>query len=480
MYHIEDLKKFMRCPRYYFQSRNDNPSFKHYLRSDESTIDLLVKHLHIDNYFRGVAGDNNDRFIKERGNYQWLVKTRFQIDNLRIRIPIMHKVNDAYDIYFMYNGTSVKDLDLFYYRIVIEVLRILDIDINNVYLAYINSEYVFHDSLNVDELFIITDYYKGKKLIDIFEEEILDFKEIISRIESTRLDSYMPKKTRTCHLRNMCPYYFNCFKEEENLPNDSILTLVSSQYKDQMYKAGIKHLKDVDLNLLEGNRLQYSQILASKNGGEYVCKYGLRKWLERLDNRPISFIDFEWDTYLVPQYEGMKPLNVLPFEFVLYVLDEKGELNHYSFLGKGDSRREFAEGLIKYIPKTGPIVAYNAYGAECKRIEELADYFPELKEDLLKIKERFVDLAYPFIEGLLYDTRMQGDFSLKKLVSIVSDYNYKELDINDGMAAVYNWRDIDKGDKDINDKKVMEDLIEYCSLDAYGLYLVYTWLLEQI
>lgn len=480
MYHIEDLKKFMRCPRYYFQSRDENASFRRFLRTDESTTDLLAKHLHIENSYRGVVGDLNDRFFKERGNYQWFIKTRFQIDNLRIRIPIMHKVNDSFDIYFMYNGTSIKDLDLFYYRIIIEVLRILDIDVNNVYLAYINSEYVFHDKLDTDELFIVTDYFKGKKLIDLFEEEILDFKEIINRIESTDLESYVPKKTRTCHLRNMCPYYYNCFKEEENLPNDSILTLVSSQYKDKMYNSGIKLLKDVDLGLLEGNRLQYSQILASRNGGKYVCKYSLKQWLKKLDIRPICFIDFEWDTYLVPQYENMKPLNVLPFEFVLYVLDENDNLNHYSFLGKGDSRKEFVEGLLKYIPSSGPIVAYNAYGAECKRIEELANYFPEYKNELLKINNRFIDLAYPFIEGLIYDTRMQGDFTLKKLVSMVSDYSYKELDIHDGMAAVYNWRDIDKGDKEIDDKKVTEELIKYCSLDAYGLYLVYLWLLKQI
>lgn len=480
MYHIEDLKKFMRCPRYYFQSKDVNSSFRRYLRSDESIIELLAKYLQIKEYYRGLVGDPNERFFKERGNYQWFIKTRLQIDNLRIKIPVMHKVENGYDIYFMYNGTSIKDLDLFYYRIIVEVLRILDIEINNIYLAYINGDYVYHDELNVNELFIITDYYKGQKLINIFEDEILDFKEIINRIESTNLDSYKPKKTRACHSRNICPYYYKCFKEEENLPSDSILTLVSSQYKDKMYNSGIKLLKDVDINLLEGNRLQYAQILASKNGGKYVCTYSLKQWLKKLDKRPISFIDFEWDTYLIPQYDNMKPLNVLPFEFVLYTLDEENNLNRFSFLGKGDCRKEFAEDLIKYLPKEGPIVAYNAYGAECHRIKELADYFPEYRDDLLRINDRFVDLAYPFIEGLIYDIQMEGDFTLKKLVSLVSNYNYHDLDIDNGMSAVFKWRDIDKNNENIDEKKVQDELIEYCSLDAYGLYLVYQWLKKQI
>ena len=82
----------------------------------------------------------------------------------------------------------------------------------------------------------------------------------------------------------------------------------------------------------------------------------------------------------------------------------------------------------------------------------------------------------PFDEGMIYDSRMQGNFTLKKLVDICSDYSYKDLDIDDGMQAVYNWRNIDR--KETSDDKVIRDLEEYCSLDAYGLFLVYKWLIE--
>lgn len=247
-----------------------------------------------------------------------------------------------------------------------------------------------------------------------------------------------------------------------------------------MYRSGIKKLKDVDLNLLEGNRVQYAQIMASKNNGLYVSKYALKNYLDGLKQRPITFLDFEWDTYLIPQYSKMKPLKVLPFEYVIYVLDENDELKHYTFLGKGDCRREFALGLMKYIPKNGPILAYNAYGAECYRIRELAEYFPEYSKELNEINSRFKDLATPFLEGLIYDTRMKGNYSLKSIVDAISDYSYKNLEINNGMNAVYNWRDIDKDSEDVDKEKIISELIEYCSLDAYGLYLVYKWLNEQI
>ena len=480
MYHITDLKKYLKCPRLYFYSKDEVSSFNQYLRSDESLIELLVGFLHVDSYFKGMVGDRNEVFLSNKDKYDWFVKIRFESDEFRIKVPVMHKVDDGlYDVYFVHSGTTIKELDFSYFSLTLEVLKKLNININKVFLAYINKDYVFSNILDKEKLFILVDNINDIDLYDLFIKKIYDFKFIIKCIESTNLNSYLPHKSRVCHTKGLCPYYYECFKEEINLEDDSILTLVSSSNKDIMYKKGIRLLKDVDVSLIDCNRVQYAQIMASKKGGQFVLLYALKNWLSKLEARPITFIDFEWDTYLIPQFNGMKPLDVLPFEFVLYTLDENNNLNKFSFLGKGDCRKEFAQGLIKYIPPTGPIVAYNAYGAECRRINELANYFEEYKDELLNIKYRFVDLAEPFLEGLVYDTRMRGNFTLKKLVSVVSNMDYKNLEINDGMKAVFNWRSIDKGISE-DDDRVKDELIKYCGLDAYGLYLVYKWLLSLI
>ena len=480
MYHIGDLKKFVRCPLLYYLSRDNETSFSQFLRTDESTVNLLKKHLHIDDCFVGETGDDNEAFFKNKDKHEWFINTRFNDAGLRIKVPVIHKDGDKYDLYFIYHGTSIKELDVFYYSINLELINKIGIDIDDVYIATINGDYVFDDCLDTDELFNITDHFKGKRLIDIFSEEMFDYKDIIKRIESTSIDSYSPKKTRTCHLKNICPYYYECFKEEKDLPDDSILSLVSSQYKDDMYKDGIIQLKDADLDRVEGNRLQYAQIKASQNGGLFVDKLALKEFLNNINKRPISFVDFEWDTYLIPRYKGMKALDVIPFEYALYVLDKDSEeLKNYSFVGNGDCRREFLEGLLEKLPKEGPILAYNAYGAECKRLKELEEIYPEYSEQIEDILSRFVDLAIPFLEGIVYDIRMGGNFTLKRLVNVVSNLNYKDLDICDGMDAVYSWRGIDRG-LDVDEQEIVEQLIKYCSLDAYGLYLVYKWLYTLI
>lgn len=478
MYHISDIKKFIRCERLYFLSRDVNSEFKPYLRSDESITELLIQYLKIDKYFLGEKNDTPERVFANIDKYDWFVKARFSDNDLRINIPVIHKNNKEYDLYYFYSNTSLKELDTLTYNIGFNMLNKQGLIINNMYVIYLNPDYMMIDSLDVEKLFICTDEYKGKKIVDVVKKHDFDYESAINKMSNLSLDDVKPVKCKNCKQNGLCDFYSSCF-EEEKIPDDSILTLVCSQYKNEMYDEGITYLKDADLNKIEGNRVQYAQIMASKNGGLFIDKLALGKWLEKINIRPISFIDFEWDRYLVPPYSKMKPMDVLCFEFALYYIDESGHMEHKTFVGKKDCRKEFVEELIKNLPKEGPVLAYNAEGAECLRLKELSEIYPEYRDELYSINDRFIDLATPFIEGLIYDTRMQGNYTLKKLVDMCSDYSYKNLDIYDGMEAVYNWRNIDKGNLE-DETKIINDLKEYCSLDAYGLFLVYKWLIEAM
>jgi len=477
--HISDIKKFVRCPRLYYYSIDEENVFKPYLRSDESIIDLLIKYFELDNYYLGVRNDNSEKVLNELNNYEWFVKARFSDGELRINIPFIHKVEDKYDLYFVYYGTTVKDLDTLSYNISLTVLSKLGLVVNEIYVVSLNPDYVYEEELNLKNLFVLSNKFKGRRIVDIASNCFTDYLDIIEKIKNNNLDTLPPVKNKNCRLNGLCDNYSKCFASEEKLEDDSILSLVSSANKNKMYEKGIRNLKDVDLELLEGNRVQYAQIMASINGGLFIDSLALGQWIKSIAARPISFVDFEWDRYLIPKYKGMKPMDVACFEFALYTLDENGHLEHRTFVGTQDCRKEFIEGLIKYIPSEGPILAYNAEGAEVLRLKELANIFPEYRQQLENMCNRFVDLATPFLEGLIYDTRMNGNYTLKKLVSICSEYDYKDLDIYDGMEAVYNWRNVDKGI--LNDEeKIIEDLKKYCSLDAYGLFLVYKWLIKLL
>ena len=477
MYHISDIKKFLRCERLYFYGRDEANVFRPYLRNDESITDLLKQYFNISDSYEGVRNDQPSRFIDNYEQYEWFIHPRFADGELRINIPLIHKVDGKLDLYYIYYSNAIRELDTMTYRIGMDVLSKNGFIVNNIYVIHLDPDYINEGKLDVKNLFIVTDEYKNKKIIDLIEANDFNYGDTLSKMENFSIDGNVPKKSRYCKFNGLCEYYDRCFPNEIEKADDSILTLVSSQNKNKMYEEGIRHLKDVDTDKIEGNRVQYAQIMASRNGGLFLEKMALAKWFEQLNERPISFIDFEWDRYLIPEYPKMRPMDVVCFEFALYYIDENGHMEHRTFVGKGDCRREFVEGLIKYLPEKGPILAYNAMGAECLRLEELAVVFPEYSEKLHEIIDRFVDLAYPFIEGLVYDVRMAGDYTLKKLVDICSDYSYKDLDIYDGMEAVFNWRNMGSVDEQ-TEKQIEDNLKEYCSLDAYGLFLVYRWLIK--
>ncbi len=477
MYHISDLKKYLRCELLYFYSKDEKKAFKPYLRTDDNIIDLLKRYFDIRECFLGIRNDENDVFLNAYGQYEWFIHPRFVDGELRINIPLLHKRDTVLDLYFIYYGTHIKEPDLLTYRISVGVLEKLNLPVGDIYLITMNGNYVNTGTIEPDRLFLCTDVYKGKKLIDLVKEHPYPYEDVIKKMQEYDYEQSPAKKNRFCKQNGICDYYEKCFSQEKIDAADSILTLVSSQYKNEMYDEGILYLKDIDVNRLEGNKAQYSQIQASRNGGTFVDKMGLKHWLEKLDRRPISFIDFEWDRYLVPPYVNMRPLDVVCFEFALYYIDEEKHMHHHTFVGTNDCRREFIEELLKYLPEEGPVLGYNAYGAECLRLHELADMFPEYRDRLQTVSDRFIDLAEPFTEGLVYDIRMQGNYSLKKLVAICSDYSYDDLDIDDGMEAVYQWREL-LSEEQSEKQQTIQNLEEYCSLDAYGLFLVYRWLIK--
>ncbi len=477
MYHISDVKKFKKCKRLFQHSFNESgTSFNFFVKKDADLTDLVCKKLKIDKYFKGEAGDDKLLALNALKNEEWLVKARFEYQDLRVKVPFLHKTGDTWDVYFLFVGNFPHEDSLFYSSI-IWVLENNGVIINNLFVIHLNNEYIRGDELNEDELFIVSDSFynqsnhKSGLLNDILLDTKIDFTNILAEMNIYKdMNLVNPVLSKACNKITECSYYSDCFKEyyEDN----SILTLVGSQHKRDMYNEGISFLKDVDLNRLEGNRKQFAQIMADKNGGLFFDKLALDSWKKNL-KLPLIFLDFEWETYAVPPYKGMKPYDVLPFEYSIHIYDGK-KLIHKDYVGFKDTRKEMAEKLLADIPKKGSIVAFNALAAEKIRIKELADYM-ESKE-LLNMTKRIVDLQFPFEAGLIYDTRMRGSYSLKTIMSLLDDKSYKELDISQGMDAVFSYRKIELLDNQEDIDEIVDSLKAYCGMDTYAMYAVYKWL----
>lgn len=460
-------------------------SVQPFVRLDERITDLAMEKLHVTDAFIGERGDVPEKAMEALLSCNWLVKARFEYHDLRIKVPFLHRNEDGWELYFLFTGIYPHPDDTMFYCANLWVLEHLGLKISQIRIVHLDAGYVRGKTLDVEKLFVISDsFYNGNNNPSVriephLRKHMKDFDVLMDQMNSLGETIPEPVRSSICTGRIRCSHFEECFGWQKMEPDNSITHLFSSQYRYAMAEEGIDTLAKADLERIEGSRMQYAQIQADRNGGLFVDRSALGTWLSGI-HYPISFLDFEWERFAVPPYEGMKPYDVLPFEYALYILHEDGTMEHKVYLNVHDDRRNMAENLVKDIPETGSVVAYNATGAESVRIREFASLYPDLSEKLNAINARMEDMQIPFITGAVYDIRMRGQWSLKIIMSMMNDASYQDLDINQGMEAVYQWRHLDYDDDTPEEKKekIVEDLKKYCGMDAYAMTVVYRWLVK--
>ena len=64
-----------------------------------------------------------------------------------------------------------------------------------------------------------------------------DLHYLLEQMEKCNLDTVgEPVRKPQCMTRQKCLYYDDCFPQEKELPDNSILTLIASRYKREMYE----------------------------------------------------------------------------------------------------------------------------------------------------------------------------------------------------------------------------------------------------
>ncbi|MBR4445807.1 MAG: DUF2779 domain-containing protein [Solobacterium sp.] len=487
MYHISDCRKYIRCPHLFvYKEEAESSTYIPFVRLDESMTELVKKRLGITDCFEGKRGDEASLALQALSNSEWLVNARFEHDRLRVKMPFMHKNEEGWDLYFLFTGLFPRGDNLLYYTSTVWVLEHNGILIKDIRIVHLNGDYVRGEHLDPMELLQISDqFYTSRNhpsgnVRDRIYKALYDMTGLLDEMDACSKETLPPAvRTSRCTTRSRCSAYESCFPEETAEEDSSVLFLTGSSERYAMKKEGILRMKDVPSERIEGLRIQYAEILADCNGGLFADRLALKNWLSSI-HYPVTFLDFEWDTFAVPPYEGMKPYDVLPFEYSVHILDEDGTLTHKIFLSENDCRREMAEALLRDIPETGSLIAYNAEGAEKIRLGELAAQFSEYRDRLLDMADRMEDLQLPFESGMVYDLRMRGQWSLKTIMAMMDAPGYSDLDIREGMQAVLEWRTMEN-DTDAEEKeKIRNDLEAYCGMDTYAMTVVLDWLRKLV
>lgn len=255
----------------------------------------------------------------------------------------------------------------------------------------------------------------------------------------------------------------------------------SSELAKQWFASGYNSYDSVPDSEL--SPIQKIQKEAHKSGTVHFDKQSLSSYLSNV-TKSVAFLDFESINPYIPIYPETKPFQHIPYLYSLHIWDiETDSLTHKTYLHEdvgSDPRQSILFHLQKDLPEGITIFSFNDF-FEKLIIQESATAFPEYLEFWDSVKSMFIDLALPFKKLWVYHPGQNGKASLKEILPCFSDESHFGLTIREGQDANYQYLRLIKKQVTAEEKKrVLEDLIAYCKLDSYGLFLIYRMLIEKL
>jgi hypothetical protein len=392
----------------------------------------------------------------------------FQCNEVLIFTDILVKGTGGWTIYEVKSSTSLKKQYILDTAIQYYVVSKSGLPIENIFLVYINNQYMRTNEIEVHALFTIESVLElVLEAQDFIEHTIPVLKGVLKLddIPSIDIGEY-------CHDPVDCDFTEYCWS---HIPKDSVFALTGLQKakKFQLYKSGIIKLDQIpdDYPLNENQRLQ---VECDRSQSLHIDRRSIQRFLEGIRS-PLYFLDFETYAPAVPLYRNSRPYQKIPFQYSLHLKKgEKSELEHYEFFGMPheDPRRELIARLLGNIGKEGDVIVYNKK-FEIHILEELKRDFPEFEDELKGIIMRIKDLMLPFEKRYYYSPEMQGSYSIKAVLPVlVPGLDYSDLAIAEGNSAMYAFEQMLDETSESAIKETRRNLLEYCKRDTLAMVKV--------
>lgn len=412
-----------------------------------------------------------------------ITEASFNFDNNFCSVDILKNDEDGVEIYEVKSSTSVSDIYVDDASYQYYILSNLGYNIKKVCIVYINDQYVRKGELELDKLFNIEDV--TELAIDKQEE----IKNKINEINEF-MGKYNPNNEPLIKIGMHCFNPYNCEFWEyctRNLPKPNVFD-IPSMHKDkkiQKYNEGLISFED--LQYADLNEKFLEQIDFELHDKPVKIEIEPIKDLMQSLKYPLYFIDFETFQLPVPEYEGTKPYQQLPFQYSLHIIEKEGDSpQHKEFLAEIDDEnfiRHFAESMIKNLPQNGSVIIYNN-SFEPARIKEMANMFPDLEDELMRINSNIVDFMPIFRNRNYYMKEMQGSYSIKYVLPALYP-NDPELDYHK-LPVVHNGTEASdaflslKGKTKEEQEIIRNGLLVYCKLDTLAMVKIWEKLKEIV
>lgn len=413
-----------------------------------------------------------------------IAEASFDFNGLYCAVDILKRNHDdSYDIYEVKSSkidpkkhqkySGVKEsyvIDASYQRYVLEKCGI---KINKVNVVLLSRDYVRATVLELDKYFVICD------VSDYTTDLQKQVEDKLKEVESVIKNAIEPKQDfiKSC---SDCDYFKYCSKNVA-FPSPFDVYDLNFDKKCDLYNKGVSFF-DVPKQVEKIKNVSLKQIeYYNRPNDMFIDKQKIKEFLDSLEY-PLYSLDFETYQAVVPDFEGVRAYDAIPFQYSLHVMKVANgnydigssdiEEHHFLDVSGGDCRRAIAESLVKDIPYGACVIAYNTKGVEQKIIEKLASQFADLADHLLSYKYR--DPKPLFQNGYCYNSKMWNSFSIKSVLPAlypnVADMDYHNLEgsIKNGqqaMTAIEKTKELSADEVE----QIKEDLIKYCALDTFAI-----------
>ncbi|NGX29187.1 MAG: hypothetical protein K940chlam4_00014 [Candidatus Anoxychlamydiales bacterium] len=428
---------------------------------------------------------NKEEALKETqeaisNNALSLYEPAFRFKDTFIRIDILTRKtpNDPWNLYEVkattYNKCTKEQKEEYRNDIGFQVwvLQQLNIPLDNISLMHLNRDYRHLDSGN---LFTYKDYSQEiLPVLSTLDASLSNLKSILSSPKEPCLSI-----GSFCEKPRTCPFKEYCWK---NIPQPSLFNIPRCTKKWSLYEKGLVSIDSLSLSDFTSEN-QNRALECYKNNRRYFNHKTVTDLLN-LYKYPLIFLDFEAIDYPIPKFSKTKPYQHIPFQFSCHIQKDKdSNIDHHEFISdsKDDPRKNFTEELIKTVPEKGSIVVYHKT-YEKSRLKELAEAFPEYKDQLLNLIDRLIDLEDIFIKGIFYPEFL-GSFSIKKVAPTIlgETASYKNLEVGNGIEAMLAYKKLIELPPNSKEKNTLKkSMLEYCKQDTLLMVQLYEWLCKQV
>lgn len=390
----------------------------------------------------------------------------FEHGGVLVRVDVLHRRKDKrWRLIEVKSTTEVKDHHLGDVAIQHRVVTRSGVDLAASCLAHVNREYIYDGgAIDAHRFFRIRNLTRQiERLQPELTVQLRSEFRVLAMPEAPNIPA-----GRQCSDPFTCEFFGHC---NPPIPDDHILRLprIHASTVAKLVALGVQFIHEIPENYSLTGRLR--RACTSVQTGKPWFDPELKVEFKGLEY-PLSFMDFETVNPAIPRFVGMRPYDLIPFQWSVHVQRELGAApEHFEFLATdtSDPRTAFISTLCDALGDRGSIVVYHQQ-FESQRLTELASWLPEFAGRIRKIESRLWDLL-PVIRNCVYHPAFAGSYSLKSVLpALVPEMTYEGMEVADGRDAGLAWESLVRsGLLQAQREHLRKALLAYCGQDTMAL-----------